>query len=406
MSRLFHTALAAALILGTGSASPCFAQAAPKAVPATLVFGKEDKEVDLVGRDKDLVLYRPRGGPEGASTSAKLQDIASVEFVVELDRDAVAKAWMAENWPAAAVLLLPAATPLLPYLDMRDNNGVELAMQAGQALVKSARNLVRTGGAANLERATNVYVRARDMLTAVGAAEWSPDAERARLNAIQCRIAVGDLVEAGKDLEAARVPEAGDDSFGLYWLTRAQWRYAKGQIRSAMDAVVKSLVFEDKDIETFPDALLLSGRCYEDLLEWHRARDVYYEVARLFPGTGHAEVAREKLKYMMDKGLTKEKEVSAVEVVFFGLDEDVNAKVKALLNGDLDKAAEAATDLSVEEDAEEQPAARKPVEDDTGEGAPEQATAPKPPPRPSAPPPQSAPKPAHKADPTKAGGKT
>ena len=407
MNTVRYISVVLAAILGLGAAMTGFAQTTAKGVPVKLVVGKDDKEVDLVGREKDVLFYRPRGGPEGASTTVKFQDITSAEFVIELDEEGLAKALMAENWPAAAVLLIPVATPLLPYLDIPENNGVGLAMQAGQCLIKSARNLVKAGGSTNLDRSTNVFLRAYQVLNAVGVAKWTPDAERAHLNAVQCLIAVGNLETAARDLEAARVPDAGDECYGLYWLTRAQFRYAKGQTRSAMDAVIKSIVFENKDIETFPDALLLSGRCYEDLLDFHRARDVYYEVARLFPTTGYADTAREKLKYLMDKGLTKDKETSPVEVVFFGLDEDVNAKVLALLNGEDEKAP--TVEEPIDSAEENEPATKKTDADGAPEAPPPLAAPP-----PKAAPPAPAPRPdaavkhdtqgtTHKTDHPKAG---
>jgi tetratricopeptide (TPR) repeat protein len=379
MKPLQQTIIVMALLLGWGAPLAGVAQTAvpataapaastgPKPVQAKLVLGKDEKEVDLVGREKNSLFYRPRGGPEGASMTVKLEEITEGEFVVELDGEAVSKALMAENWPAAAVLLTPVATPLLPYLDIPENNGVPIAIQAGQALMKSARNLMVTGGA-NLERATNVYLRAHQVLKAVSTAEWTPDAEVARLNAIQCLIAVGDLKTAAKDLAAARAPDPGDESFGLYWLAQAQLHYARGQTRAAMDAAVKSLVFDNKNIETFPDALFMTGRCYEDLLEWYRARDVYYEIARLFPATSHATTAREKLKYLMDKGVTKEKESSPVEAVFFGLDEDVNAKVQTLLNGK-DEQAEDSTEEDLQKDADEEVVAAEKKDKTKKEGA-------------------------------------
>jgi TolA-binding protein len=352
--------LAASIALGvarpciaqTAPAAPARAVAAPKVVQAKLMFGKDEKEVDLVGREKKNLFYRPRGGPEGASMTAKLEDITEGEFVVELDGEAVSKALMNENWPAAAVLLTPVATPLLPYLDIPENNGLVIAMQAGQTLMKSARNMMVPGGA-SLKQATNVYLRAHQILKAVGIAEWTPDAEVARLNAVQCLIAIGDLKTAAKDLEATRTPESGDESFGLYWLAQAQLRYARGQLRPAMDAAVKSVVFDNKNIDTFPDALFMTGRCYEDFLEWYRARDVYYEIARLFPMTSYAETARAKLKYLMDKGVTKDKETSPIEAVFFNLDEDINAKVQTLLGGKDEQAGDS-TDEDIQKDADEE----------------------------------------------------
>lgn len=335
-----------------GQSASSNAPAAPKAVSASMVFDNTTHDVDLVGREKDTLFYRPEGGPAGASTTLKVGAVASAEFKLQFDGEAAAKALMEENWPQAAIILLPVVTPLLPYLDINENNGVDVAMDAGKALMKSARNLMRAGGAANMERGTNIYLRAYQVFKAVGTAVWSPEALSARLRAVQCLTAVNDLKTAARELDALDEPEVGDSVFGLYWLAQAQLRYAKGQTREAMNAAVQSLVFDNKTVETFPDALFMTARCYEDMLEWYRARDVYYEIARLFPRTENSNTAREKLKTIMDKGLTKAKETSPIEAVFFGLDEDVNAKATALLGG-----AEAKLDESTDEDIDRDVAA-------------------------------------------------
>lgn len=322
---------------------------APGAVRASLVFDEAAHEVDLVSREKDVVFYRPRGGPAGASTTLKLSGIVSADFELVYDQDLLLRSLRDENWPQAATLLLPVITPVLPYLDLNDNNGVDVAMDAGRALMRSARNLVQAGGTTNLMRSTNVYLRAHQVYKAVTRATWSPEAASARLQAVRCLCALNDLKGAAKEFELIDEPEVGDAVFGLYWLARAQLRYAQGQTREAMDAAVQSLVFDNKSVETFPDALFLSARCYEDLLEWYRARDVYYEIAKLFPHTEFGDTAHAKLKLIMEKGLTKAKETSPIEAVFFGLDEDVNVRAEALLNGTEPKVAET-TEADIDRD--------------------------------------------------------
>jgi hypothetical protein len=51
----------------------------------------------------------------------------------------------------------------------------------------------------------------------------------------------------------------------------------------------------------------------------------------------------------MEKGLTKAKETSPIEAVFFGLDEDVNVRAEALLNGTEPKVAET-TEADIDRD--------------------------------------------------------
>ena len=140
-----------------------------------------------------------------------------------------------------------------------------------------------------------------------------------------------DKASAGRRyMERLAVPVPGDRAYGLYWLVQAELEMERGEFRAGMDAAVKSLCFENKDIDTFPDALLASARCYEELQEWHRARDVYYEVARIFPASGWADLAVRRLRFIMKKELTKADDTSPIESVFFGFKEDMDAKVEAL----------------------------------------------------------------------------
>ncbi len=81
----------------------------------------------------------------------------------------------------------------------------------------------------------------------------------------------------------------------------------------------------------FPAALLLSADCYAALGEYHRARDVYYEVAMLFPNTDWGEDALEGLRRVMEGKKTAEKEQTALEDVFFNVTEDMNALAEELL---------------------------------------------------------------------------
>ncbi len=393
MNRLVHAGLLAAataawLVVPAGT----FAQApatAPSPTPATNAApsivahirvdekGSEAKDVEFVSREGDKLFYRQQGGPREASTTLNLATLQEVDFDLHFDDTALNQARVTRNWSSVAALLYPSIVPLLPYVDLKENNAADFALELGAAMMKAGETALAKGTDTN--KVNRLYAEARRVLVAVSGAAWFQGAEIARLHAIQCLIAMGELKEATRELKEARSPDVGDNAYGLYWFVEANLRLARGNTRSAMDAVVKSLVFEDKDIETFPDALMFSGRCYEALLEFHRARDVYYEVARLFPQTEWETTARQKLQSIMDRGLTKTKEVSAVENVFFGIDEDMESKANALLKGVDGKAVEAPTDDSIEDGKDDDaPAAKKKTDDD---GNPE---APPPPPAPVA----------------------
>jgi hypothetical protein len=96
-------------------------------------------------------------------------------------------------------------------------------------------------------------------------------------------------------------------------------------------AAIKSSAFDNKDLDSFPEALLLSGRCYEEILDYHRARDIYYEVAKLFRKTSWGDTACNKLKFIVDKKFLDKKEKTEIEKVFFDTDENLDQKVTDFL---------------------------------------------------------------------------
>ena len=399
MNRLVHAGLlAVATAVGVGAPLATYAQApataasaaSTNAAPAVVAHirvdekGNQAKDVEFVNREGDKLFYRQQGGPREASTTLNLATLVEVTFDLHFDEEALAKARIDRNWSSVAALLYPSVTPLLSYLDLKDNNAVDVALELGTDMMKAATAARAKGAETN--KVTRLYTEARRILGAVSGATWFEGAEVARLRAIQCLVAMGELKQATRELRDARAPDVGDNAYGLYWFVEASLRLAKGNARSAMDAIIKSLVFENKDIETFPDALLFSGRCYEDLLEFHRARDVYYEVARLFPQTEWDTVARQKLQSIMDRGMTKTKEVSAIENVFFAIDEDMDVKSIALLKGEDEKATAAPSEESIEDAKDDEPVAKK----KTGEEGDTEAPPPAAPP-PAAPPPAAAP---------------
>jgi len=265
-------------------------------------------------------------GSTAGRISANVHDIEASDFgLKEYDDTSLRKALRKQEWQEAANILLPVIDPVLPYLDLKENNAVSLALDAGEYLMKAA--AVKSKGYLTKEArelGREQYLEACRILKAVSKAEWFSGAEPAQLRSILCLIFLGETDKAEKELEETREPDRWDAAYGLYWMAKAHLHFAGGRFRSAIDDVVQSLIFETKNIDTFPDALLLSARCYEEMLEWHRARDVYYEVVKLFSGTYWQDFAVNRLEYIMAEGLTKSGEVTQVEYVFFGIDEEAN----------------------------------------------------------------------------------
>lgn len=331
LSVMLQAAIVRAQAPGSAPAAP--PSPAPVAAQVTLAVNnqRDTKDIELVGREGNKVFYRLQGGPREASLTLPLASVEEVRFAMNPDQAALARAILTEDWVAVVSILHPVVSPLLPYIDLKENNAVDDALRLGTSIMKAARLSRAKGTESN--KVTRAYNEARRVLTTVSKATWFPAAETASLRATQCLIENGEIAQAERELKAAREPEIGDAAYGLYWLVQANLLLARNSIPAAMDAAIKSVAFENKDIETFPDALMMTARCYEEALEMHRARDVYYEVARLFSKTQWETIARQRLQSIMDRGLTRGKETSAIENVFFGLDEDVNSKADALLKG-------------------------------------------------------------------------
>jgi tetratricopeptide (TPR) repeat protein len=387
---LLLAALPAALALPAAAQAPApaapaitvTAPTAPAAVKARVVLGENVRDVEFAGRQGAKVFYRFQGAPPEASTSAEVGTFKEADFELKYEEQDLFKAMVTRNWGAANMILVPVIMPILPYLDIPDNNGTELALEAGMTMMKAAGATARTGDA-GAARAKAMYGEALKVFTAVGTATWFPASDAGTLRAVQCRVYVGELKQAAQMLEVAREPEVGDAAYGLYWLTQAIVHKANKRTRDAMNTAIKAVGFENKDVDVFPAALLLTAVCYEELLEYYRARDVYYEIAKLFPNTEEGDEALAKLKLLMEKGLTKEKEVSPVEMVFFGLDEDVNDRVSKFLKGEDDVPDGPVSDGTSTDDVDIGKAGEKPKPVD--EYAPPKAEEAPPPPPPPGP---------------------
>jgi len=324
-----------------------FAQAARPAAPATAVApaavlstaplkvriwrDKENLDVTLVGRTEEDVVAAGvvPNAPGGRIPTAK---ILRAQFEIEYDHYEVAKAVRMNDWPGAVRILLPVVKPLLPYLALPENNAADLSLELGTYMMRAAARTARTAGddAAKRDLAQKQYDAACDIFKDCARAQWSSVGQVGVLKGCRCLLAMNKVKTAQFHVNQMAEPVPGDAAFGHYWLIRSELEFRAGHTREAMDAALKSVCFENKDVETFPDALLLSARGYEELVDPYRARDVYYEVAKLFPRTDWSAVAIDRLKAIMARGLTREKEKSAIENVFFKTSDDMNKLVEQL----------------------------------------------------------------------------
>lgn len=343
MRRITAISLAWCLACGTLSAQTSVSAALSRAhsrppVNARLLLRVDDtgsvigSEVTLLGRDGDVLLA------QSAQTGAALSRIEKArvvrcEFLFDYDRSAVATALQANDWSLAVRVLSPVARLAFPYLDLQENNGLELAMELGTYMVYSADREMRvsTNNVAGRERALKQYEAAHEVFRQAARADWTPLGQVASLKGCRALIAQGKESLAADRLEEVAAPVPGEASYGHYWLVRAELCHRAGKFREALDAAAKALVFADKDIETFPASILLSAACHAELGSYHRARDMYYEVAVLFVGTDWATDALAGLADVMASKKTQEAEQASLENVFFKVSDDMNKLSEELL---------------------------------------------------------------------------
>ncbi len=340
-------ATAALLAAGLGASAQTNAPAKPAAPEGVLVrLGKEGeaiREVILVKREGPEIYFRMTNSPPGVMSSFKVEAFDDAEFKVVVPEEKAYAASTQRRWAQAAALLHGALAPTFPFLDLRENNATEPVMAAARYYLRAAQQAFKRGEAGRPE-AEKWYGYAHALFTAAGrSANWHPYGESSVIRAQMCLIEIGRLDEAAKGLAAAREPAPGDASYGIFWLAKARLLYAQEKPRDALDAAVQSVIHENKDVETFPDALMLAAQCYEDVNEPHRARDVYYEVARLFTGTDWGDEARLRLKFIMENGMTASGEDPNIAGIFFGTEEDMNALANKYLKESEPKAAPDAT---------------------------------------------------------------
>jgi hypothetical protein len=295
----------------------------------TVRLAKENEpllEVILVKRQGPTVFYRMPNAPAGILSQFTFDAYEEAEFRIEIPEEKAYAAALQRRWSTAGAILHNALLTTLPYLDLPENNAADSVMSAARYYLRAAQQAAKKGGDAAKAESDKWYQYAYGLFAAAARAkDWHPFGESCLIRAQICLLDLGRVDEAEKGLATARAPEPGDASYGVYWLAKARLLYAREKPREALDAVILSSIHETKDVETFPDALMLAAQCYEDVNEIHRARDVYYEVARLFTGTEWGDEARLRLKFIMENGMTTAAEEANITGVFFGSEEDMNA---------------------------------------------------------------------------------
>ncbi len=284
-------------------------------------------DATLIGRTTRQIAFAP--DPNNKSLPARMdcETIVGVDFEIKYERFEVVRAMAKNDWATAIRILSAAHAPFYPYLDLPENNAADGVMELGTTMMKFAKRTLRNAKDDEARAAAaRQFEAAYKVFQQCAKARWSSIGMLASLKGCHCLVAMGpeNVKDAARRVEKMEEPMPGDDTFGHYWLLRAEIAQIQGDVTNAMDAAVKSLAFENKDVETFPDALLISADCYEKLGEPFRARDVYFEVAKLFPRTDWGDDALSRLETLMASGKTRKKETTTTESSFFGLEEDMN----------------------------------------------------------------------------------
>lgn len=298
------------------------------------VEGK-DRKITIRGRSASKLGITPGTQESAARTFIDVEKIQEVKFKLDIDLSELNKAIRTKNWALAVRVLRDPIVPALPYLDLNENNAVEYALRLGNFMLRDAEQTVRTSTAENAEELAQAkYKAAYTVYRRLTPVQWHPAGVIGSVKRLLCMLRMNKPKTARHYFKNIEAPMPGDRAYGVYYLVEAELAMQAKDYRAAMGAAVKSLSFETKDIETFPDALLISAQCYEELQQWHRARDVYYEIASIFPSTDWSEVSRRRLKFIMDKEFSQDEETLPIENVFFAWQEDMNEKVTAFLEAD------------------------------------------------------------------------
>jgi hypothetical protein len=295
--------------------------------------GENAINVTASGFGKDFIVAKASSGTSTATTRIELSQIDSAWFTdLRINYGDVSQYVSKKQWRKAFNIMLKKLQPCLPYLNLPDNNAIEPAFQMATYLMYECdKNDQFAKTEKEKENVKKQYEYLYNLYRYLRRANWTYYGVLADLKGIKCLIKMGKIKTAEFKLESMNKPFPGDMAMGLYWLNKSYIAWEQTNYPAAMDAAVMSVDFENKDIDTFPDALMMTAKCYEKLDDWYRARDVYYEIAKIFPNTEWEENALVNLKSIMDKKLTEKKEEQPLQNVFFGFSEDINKQVEELL---------------------------------------------------------------------------
>ena len=258
-----------------------------------------------------------------------IKDIQDIEFITNMDTYKIRVLENQEKYTEAAVYIIQHVLPALKYIKIPENNLVDDLFDAAYFyLDAAATHSDKKGHAYDTQKAKKEYVKAYSVFKKITEAkDWYYGATLAQLNMAYCALKLKKRAIANKLFAKVDEPALDDAAYGLYWLLDGMMKFEDKEYSSALDSAVKALSFDTKNIHVFPQALLLSAYCYEDMLDYYRARDVYFEVARLFHNTPEGRIAFGSIQYIRQHKLTDAPEDVGIEKVFFNSVENINKTI-------------------------------------------------------------------------------
>lgn len=226
-----------------------FSASLGQGVPVIVVQKKgASAETALLGRTDSALRLQVKGAAAGSEYQISLDDVSEVRFVFPASLAQAQEALNQNQWERAATIMRPVVVPLLPYLDLPNNNGVSLAMVLADTL----------RAANKLEDALLFYDKMRML-------PRTTEAQRAAIWAASCHASLNRSEPALRILQTMEAPKRDSELFAQYQTVRAQVKMAGKDYLSALDDLSQALAFSRMESELYPDAMFLTAQCYEAL---------------------------------------------------------------------------------------------------------------------------------------------
>ena len=258
-----------------------------------------------------------------------IQDIEAAEFILKFSPYKAKVLESQGKCAEAAAYIIKSLAPALKYVKLPDNNLMNPLFDAAYLyLDAAATHSDKKSHDYDTGKANKEYVKAYSVFKKITEAkDWYYGATLAQLNMAYCALRLKKRDIANKLFAKVEEPALDDAAFGLYWLVDGMMKFEDKKFSDALDSAIKAVVFDSRNIHVFPQALLLSAYCYEDTLDYYRARDVYFEVARLFHDTPEGRIAFASIQFLRERKLTDAPEDVGIEKVFFNSVEDLNKTI-------------------------------------------------------------------------------